>query len=135
MIIPVDVSLAVLADAANLSQEGKLNILGVFDIIYVRKIPGIHPSLQLVIRFVAKASERDTTRKSTIKLWDEDGNESLTLTADIAIPNRPGVEDITIVSNIGLSNVKFDHAGNYTFKILINDEEKREIPFKVVLRE
>src|SRR3982074_678567 len=37
------ISFAVFADAANLSQEGKLNILGVFDAVQVAGLPTIHP--------------------------------------------------------------------------------------------
>ena len=39
----MNVSFALFADAANLSQEGKLNILGVFDAVQVGQTPAIHP--------------------------------------------------------------------------------------------
>jgi hypothetical protein len=38
------VSFALFADAANLSQEGKLNILGVFDAVQVATMPTVHPA-------------------------------------------------------------------------------------------
>ena len=37
------VTFALFADAANLSQEGKLNILGVFDALQVGSLPALHP--------------------------------------------------------------------------------------------
>ena len=43
------VSFALFADAANLSQEGKLNILGVFDALQVASLPAIHPRAHLVV--------------------------------------------------------------------------------------
>ena len=36
------VAFALFADAANLSQEGKLNILGVFDALQVGSLPALH---------------------------------------------------------------------------------------------
>jgi len=39
------VSFALFADAANLSQEGKLNILGVFDALQVATLPAVHPRM------------------------------------------------------------------------------------------
>ena len=44
------VAFALFADAANLSQEGKLNILGVFDAVQVATMPTVHPRATLVLR-------------------------------------------------------------------------------------
>jgi phosphatidylserine/phosphatidylglycerophosphate/cardiolipin synthase-like enzyme len=44
------ISLAVFADGANLSQEGKLNVLGVFDALQVVGFPAIHPRTHFVVR-------------------------------------------------------------------------------------
>ena len=49
------VSLALLADYSNVSREGKLNILGIFDTIYAPRFPTTHAHLQLVVRFEAEA--------------------------------------------------------------------------------
>ncbi|MFP5355722.1 MAG: DUF6941 family protein, partial [Gemmatimonadota bacterium] len=44
------VSFALFADAANISQEGKLNILGVFDAVQVGQLPAVHPRAHLADR-------------------------------------------------------------------------------------
>jgi len=49
----MEVVLAVLADYANVSQEGKLNIMGIFDIISSEKFPTFHPEMKLVVQFEA----------------------------------------------------------------------------------
>ena len=51
------VTFALFADAANLSQEGKLNILGVFDALQVGSLPAVHPRATLVLRFKAGAPD------------------------------------------------------------------------------
>lgn len=43
-------SFALFADAANISQEGKLNILGVFDAVQCGTLPTVHPRAHLVVR-------------------------------------------------------------------------------------
>src|SRR5688500_4171438 len=48
--LAMQISFALFADAANLSQEGKLNILGVFDAVQVGGIPTVHPRAHLVVR-------------------------------------------------------------------------------------
>ncbi len=51
------VSFALFADAANISQEGKLNILGVFDAVHVGQIPALHPRATFVVRIKATAAD------------------------------------------------------------------------------
>ena len=53
------VTLAVLADYANISQEGKLNILGIFDRIAVAEVPTSLPQMHFIMRLEAHAAERD----------------------------------------------------------------------------
>jgi hypothetical protein len=48
----MQVAFAVFADAANLSQEGKLNVLGVFDALQVGTLPAVHPRAHLVVHIV-----------------------------------------------------------------------------------
>ena len=55
------VSFALFADAANLSQEGKLNVLGVFDALQIGTLPAVHPRATLVVRL--KADDGDAGRQ------------------------------------------------------------------------
>jgi hypothetical protein len=67
------ITLAVLADYANITREGKLNILGIFDAINTQDFPVTHPQMQLVMRFEADVSEAGKAKKLEIKLMDDDG--------------------------------------------------------------
>ncbi len=51
------VSFALFADSANISQEGKLNILGVFDALQVPAVPAVHPRATLIVRLKALAED------------------------------------------------------------------------------
>ena len=51
------VNLALLADGANVSREGKLNILGIFDTIHAGKFPVVHAQMRLVVRLEASSAE------------------------------------------------------------------------------
>lgn len=54
------VSFALFADAANLSQEGKLNVMGIFDAVHVSQLPALHPRATFVVRLKASASDVGT---------------------------------------------------------------------------
>jgi hypothetical protein len=63
----VHISFAVFADAANLSQEGKLNVLGIFDALHVAGFPSVHPRAHFVLRF--KGTQSDVGKHSLIFRW------------------------------------------------------------------
>jgi hypothetical protein len=54
------ISFAVFADGANLSQEGKLNVLGVFDAVAVGAFPTVHPRTHFVVRLKGTMEDAGT---------------------------------------------------------------------------
>lgn len=126
------VGFAVLADGANVSREGKLNILGIFDSIQAQQFPVTHPQMQLVMRFEADRSEAGKTKKIEVQLMDEDGQRLFVLGGEFNLSTgRPG-EPIGSNHILMIHMLKFEHPGTYEFKILINDELKAEVPLKVL---
>jgi hypothetical protein len=69
----MDVQLAVLADHANLSMEGKLNIMGVFDVGRAHQVPITWPLMFFCARF--HVGEADGYRhKFTLRVLDDDSH-------------------------------------------------------------
>lgn len=126
------VTFAVLADAANITREGKLNILGIFDSIQAQQFPVTHPQMQLVMRFEADISEAGKKKKVEVQLMDEDGKKLFVLGGEFTFgPGRPG-EVIGSNHILTINMLKFEKPGTHEFKILINDELKAEVPLKVL---
>ena len=69
------ISFAVFADGANLSQEGKLNVLGVFDALQVGGFPAIHPRTHFVLRL--KGSMEDIGHHTLTFKWLSPSDEEL----------------------------------------------------------
>ena len=126
------ITLAVLADYANITREGKLNILGIFDVIHAQNFPITHPQMQLVMRFEADIAEEGKSKKLEIKLMDDDGKTLFVLNGGFTLGQGQAGE--TMISNqiLTINMMKFENPGNHEFKILINDELKAEVPLKVV---
>lgn len=125
--INMEVKLALLADYANVSREGKLNVMGIFDTINAPSLPWNHPQMQLVLTFDANPAEWDTQKKVQIKLLDADAHEKLTMGADLKVPRGKSGRNVAINSIITINNLRFDVAGDYVFYILIGEETKKEI--------
>ena len=129
----MDVTLAVLADYSNVSREGKLNILGIFDTIYSRVFPFTWPNMQLVMRFEAPYSEVGTQQNVRVRLLNADGVQILEVGGIIALSGGRSGEVLVRNHILTLNNITFPAAGDYSFNILINDRaDEHPVVLKVL---
>ena len=128
----MDVTVAVLADYANVSQDGKLNIMGIFQEINPPFLPFPLPQMYLVASYAAGPAEFDTIKDIKIALLDNDGKEMLTLEGQVPVqrPPRPGSRAY-INQVIGLNGVTFERPGDYGFAILVGSETKETVSLHV----
>ncbi len=115
------VSFALFADAANLSQEGKLNILGVFDAVHVLQFPAVHPRATFVIRL--KGTPADAGVHALGVRWvNPRGTELWSTTAELGIqPVQPqsGEIDMPVILAVDLP---MDLPGDYRMLVDINGQ-------------
>jgi hypothetical protein len=126
----VQVKLAVLADYANVTAEGKLNILGIFDRINLVQVPAVHPQMHLVLRLEAHQAERDRPHKVEIRLHDPEGVTIFEVNGDI-VPHGEGSQPISTNQILTLNNLQLQKIGAYTFVVFINNDLKTELPLHV----
>lgn len=126
------VALALLADYANVSREGKLNILGIFDRINTQSVPATHPQMQLVMTLEADRVEANREHKIEVQLIDADGTKLFTIGGNLKFSSPPSGENIKLNHVIQLNNLKFEHFGGYEFKILINNELRESVSLSLV---
>jgi len=124
-------TVAVLADYANVERSGKLNIMGIFDVINAPSVPCLHAQMNLVVRLVAEPSETGAPLPIDIQLINEDGQVAFGLKGEMAFPAAPAGELSTNDQILCLNNIGFERFGDYEFKILIRAEVVATIPFHV----
>ena len=127
----MEVTLALLADAANVSQEGKLNILGTFANINADKFPTRHPEMQLVLRFEASPAEAGMKKKLEVKILDEDAKQVGGLGGDFIVPPAQGGQRIRIQTALRIIDAVFPHSGDYVFAVLIDGKTEAEVPMSI----
>src|SRR5215471_13220040 len=75
-------------DGADISQEGKLNILGVFDAVQVPTFPSVHARAHLVVRI--KGARTETGSHALAFAWKSpQGKELLASTGQLEIAAPP----------------------------------------------
>ena len=126
----MEIVLATLADAANTSSDGKLNLMGLFDTLFAGSMPVTHPSMQLVLRIRAEPSETDRQHALEIRCMDEDGQELFKVTGGFSVQAPPG-KAATFNHIVGINNLSFQKFGGYTFPIFINRDLKRTVELEV----
>jgi len=119
------VSFALFADAANISQEGKLNVLGVFDAVHVGQFPALHPRATLVVRLKGTPSDVGV-HPMTLRWANARGNELWSSTAELTVALGPGQSadmDMPVIVQIDLP---LDIPGDYTMTIELDGARKAE---------
>lgn len=120
------VSFALFADAANISQEGKLNVLGVFDAVQVGQLPAVHPRAHLVVRLKGGAPDvgRHTVslrwvNPSGVALWSSDGELDVE-----GVPPLAAEMDLPLIAAIDLP---LNESGTYTMRISLDQAPHAEV--------
>ncbi|HUP19634.1 MAG TPA: hypothetical protein VM778_06745 [Gemmatimonadota bacterium] len=126
----MEVTLAVCCDAANVSREGKLNLLGIFNSIHAARFPAAHPHLALVLRVEARMGE-EGTHPLEIKLVDEDGKQLFEVNGQLQLQGaRPG-RPMTAQTIIDMNNFQLPRAGTYSFEIFLAQKHARSVAIHV----
>ncbi len=127
------VTLALLADAANVSREGKLNILGVFDTIYARQFPTAHPQMQLVMRFETGVEDTGRAWSVSIALLAPDGQVVFRVPGSVTAPTSVVGERVQIDRIVALAGVTFAAPGRYALAVAIDGATAATVPLRVEL--
>lgn len=128
----MDVALAALADAANTTENGKLNLLGVFDSIHGRDFPLTHPAMAFAFRVRAEHRDQQQSHAVRLSLLDMDGRELFEADGEIEIGRiEPGhFQHANMIFNV--RRARFEEPGRYRFRIeLEGADEPHDTVFQV----
>lgn len=128
----MNVKLAVLADYATTTAEGKLVICGVFDTVFAPSAPVVHHSMYLALRVDSHPGE-PAKHRLVIRLVDPDGN--------LVIPELDAKFDLGPAADrsqsgglqlvLALPNVEFKTMGRHAVDILIDDRFEESVILNV----
>src|SRR5918911_4363143 len=127
----MELTLALLADYANISREGKLNIMGIFEQIHAPNFPAVHAQMQLVIRLEASPFEAGM-HEVRVTFIDADGHELFAMAGLLNIPESTAGQNVSINQIFVLNGTVLPKAGVYEFVISLSAEELGRVPLRVL---
>jgi len=124
------VAFALLADAANVAVDGKLNILGVFDALHAASFPAVHPRVHLVVRLKAQTGDVGTHRLG-LQVTGPGGATLLGHEAQINIQPLPnGVSDVDIPL-VQAFDLPLERPGPHAVLLLLDGRVVAQLPLTV----
>ncbi len=128
----MNLDIAVLADAANVSREGKLNICGIFRNIFGPQLPVVWPSMVLAMQVTLNASEKGKAHTLGLLLVDPT-NKPVQQFPDVQfeVPGDAPGAFFTLPFVLNLSNMVFPALGVYRFALSLDGTSAGTLPIEV----
>jgi hypothetical protein len=119
------------ADYANITRDGKLNVMGIFNKINAVNFPARHSSMHLIVKLAAELGEYGETRDLSVRLLDPDGGEILRMASPIKVPKSGAGRAPEVNAILELKDVVFPKPGPYQFVVLVDKDYKGDLAIDV----
>jgi hypothetical protein len=131
--LTMEVNLAVAADYANVTNEGKLNIMGVLSEVDAAAFPTTLQQIFLAITWEAGPAEFGAQKDVRIAFVDANANVTVKLDLPGFVVPHPSRGGSRVYFNqiVGMGGLLIDRAGEHAFLLLVGGEEKRRVPLYV----
>ena len=123
--------LFLVADYANITGEGKLNVMGIFNSISSFNFPARHSSMYLIAKLSPELGEYGQKRSFTILLMDADANHVVEVSGEFDIPKGQDGKKPEVNIMFEMKDVVFTKPGRYVFVLLVDKDHKDEITLHV----
>lgn len=120
---------ALLADFANATQEGKVNVMGIFDRLFAQSFPAVHRQLFLVTSIETEAEDEGHTRDIHLQLINADGITLTELRGQINF----GVGKQIFNQIHVFQDLRFETAGAYQFNVIFEGRMVKTVDLELQL--
>src|SRR4029079_10180069 len=127
-----EIEFAFLADAAETQPGQKFHVLGGgISRLGGRTVPPRQADRALVLGLLVTAPETDREHEVRFVLLDPDGAEVAGATGNLVARGHGDGRDTVLTFSIDLWNLTFPTPGDYSFRLLVNGNERKRLPLLV----
>jgi hypothetical protein len=119
---------AMIAEYANVTGDGKLNLMGVTDRLFAYQFPAVHRDLIVVNSIETENDDENTQQQLQVQLIDPDGRTVAELKGQLDIGSGKQVFHQIHV----FQDVQFKTPGAYQVNLFFNEKEVQNIPLELV---
>jgi hypothetical protein len=108
---------------------GKLNVIGVFDSIFAKQMPAVHPHCCIAVKLRFEKIE-EGQKRVRLSVSDADGKSILPpieIPVTVSMPPHIHTNTIQVVANIG--GLKIERFGEYSIDLAVDSRHEASIPF------
>lgn len=120
---------ALIAEYANFTGDGKLNLMGVTDRLFAYQFPAVHRDLVIINSVESDNEEENSQQSLQVQLINPDGLTVAELSGQLEIGAGKQVFHQIHV----FQDVKFETPGAYQVNLYFNNAEVQTIPLELVL--
>jgi hypothetical protein len=127
----VEIRLAVLADYAAVTDDGKLVVAGVFDTLAVAELPAAHAHVAIAVRIhvpVGEGPEHDIA----VRFVDPDGQQLLEMGGRLPVRHFDAERGAIAQIVVNLEPLAVQRLGTHAFDIFLDDEYAHTVNLEVV---
>lgn len=129
----MDIDFAFLCDHAD-AAGGKLDAIGIgIDTFFVAKLPHVQPQLFFVAQLRAQVTE-EGAHPLRLNLIDADGANVVSLSGQVTVGRPQRGTEVAARILLRLGNVTFKTEGDYSFRLVLDNQEAVRIPIHVIHR-
>ena len=129
----MNVEIYSLCDAAT-SDGGKLNMLGAFDTIWIKKFPAVHPHCAIALRIRFDRKERGTHNVKINALDPNGANVVPPLEGKVNVKTVDQISSSSINLILNIQQLKLTNEGEYSFELDIDGKKISSLPLFVQVR-
>ena len=124
------IELLALADFAA-DYGGKLSVIGIFDTIFARQMPAVHPHCCLAVK-LRFDKEEEGQKRLRLAICDDDGKlvlPAMEIPIQVSMPPDSETNTIQVVANI--AGMKVDAFGEYSIDLELDGRHEGSSPLFV----
>lgn len=126
------VSFLLVADCANITTDGKLNVMGIFTSIHAAVFPTQPLEFYLIYQLTAGPAEYERAFRMHLKLLDEDGRELMNVPVQQVMPRGDHGQHVYLNHILRVQKVVFERAGRHEIVVLVDNDQKASVAIDVL---
>ena|SRR5258706_8077741 len=118
----MELTLFVVADYANITNDNKINIIGIFNRILAEEFPAAHRSLYLVAQLAASSAEANLSFTLEVQMVGKDDQKIFSLSNTTVVPESTDGSPIALNVIIQIVDILIPESGTYPILLLVNEQ-------------